>query len=123
MNKFITQSEEEYLNHFGEFMLRWTKGVVDLTIGKPIENSWIAKGGFKVTSVGRTLVDKGLSRKLDEIKLTLIYIGFQNLSDCVPTLEQISSRLFKGDFNKTLAMLNTLVKANAVQFLEENPKH
>ena len=121
MSKFIEQSEKDYLDCFGEFMVRWTEGIVDLTMGKPRENSWIAKGGFKVTSLGRIMIDKGLSRKLNEIELILIYVGFQNLSGCAPTIEQISSRLFKGDFNKTLAMLNSLVTACAVQFLEEEP--
>ena len=121
MSKFIEQSEKDYLNHSGEFIVRWTEEIVDLTMDKPKENSWIAKGGFKVTSLGRTMIDKGLSRKLNEIELILIYIGFQNLSAYAPTVDQISIRFFKGDFKKTLGMLNGLVIACAIQFLEEEP--
>ena len=121
MSKLITQSETDYLNHFGEFMVRWTKEIVDLTMGKPKEDSWIWRGGFRVTSLGRTMVDKVLTEKPTEMSRVLIYIGFQNLSTYVPTVDQISSKFFKRDFNKTLKVLNGLVTACAVQFLEEDP--
>jgi len=121
MGKLIVQSETDYFNHFGEFIVRWAEEIFALTKGKAKETSWIWRGGLKVTSLGRDIVDKLLTEKPTEISKILIYIGSQNLSVNAPTVDQISSRFFKGDLNKTLGALNALVTSMAVQFLEEEP--
>ena len=111
------ESEEQYLDRFPELTIEWTKEQVALIAGKRKEDSWLAQGGFKVTRVGCTLVETTLSKKLDIMTMVLIYIGFQNLSDHAPTIDEIASKFFKGDFNATLPIMNALFTGLAVRFI------
>ena len=119
MGKFKTQKETDYLNKLPDFMVKWLEETVELKMGKRKEDSWITKGGLKVTSFGNKIHDTLFSEFDDTSLNVLYYIGFQNLFNFVPTIDLISNRFFKGDINKTFEKINSLLIACAIQFIEK----
>jgi hypothetical protein len=111
------ESQEQYLKRFPELTVEWTKEQVALITGKRKEDSWLAQGGFKVTHVGCTLVETNLGKKLDMTTMVLIHIGFQNLLGHAPTIDEIASKFFKGDFNAALPIVTSLFTGLAVRFI------
>jgi len=117
------QNETDYLKRFPEFLIKWTEESVKIvSFGKSTDDSWIAKGGFLVTTLGRTMVIENIkkNKKLKDIDIVLIYIGFHNLAAQMPSVEQIAIRFFKGDFNKSLGVIGGLVTLCALRFVDED---